>query len=124
MKTLFMEFLTAIEGLIAKIKTDLEAIGSALWPAIEAAFTSAEQEEISSLIPIAENVLAGVNSGTDPKAMFSEALAALETSIVNAGKTFVLTLATQALTIAIDNLKGAQGTGNQGNLSGGTQTGS
>lgn len=116
MKTLFMEFLTAIEGLISKIKVDLEAIGSALWPVIEKAFTAAEQAEINSLIPIAENVLVGVNAGTDPKIMFSEALAALETSIVNAGKTFILTLATQALTLAIDNLKGNTGNGNQGNV--------
>lgn len=114
MKTLFMDFLTAVEGLIAKIKVDLEAIGSALWPAIEAAFDSAEQEEINSLIPIAEEVINNLNAGDDPKTIFSTALAALETSIVSAGKTFVLTLATQALTIAIDNLKGSSGTGNQG----------
>lgn len=120
MKALFMSFLSAIEGLIIKIKVDLEAIGSALWPAIEAAFTTAEQAEINSLIPIAENVLAGVNAGTDPKVMFTEALAALETSLVNAGKTFVLTLATQALTLAIDKLKGNTGAGNEGVLSGGS----
>ena len=117
MKTLFMEFLTAIEGLIAKIKVDLEAIGSALWPAIEAAFTAAEQAEINSLIPIAEGIVNGLNAGTDPKVMFSDALAALETSLVASGKTFVLTLATQAVTLAIDNLKGSTGTGNQGVVS-------
>lgn len=122
MKTLFMNFLTAIETLILKIKTDLEVIGSALWPAIEQAFDAAEQSEISLLIPIAENIINGINSGTDPKTMFAEALAALEISIVNSGKAFVLTLATQALTIAIDNLKGSSGTGNGGTVTSGTQT--
>lgn len=122
MKNLFMEFLTAIEGLIAKIKLDLEAIGSALWPAIEAAFTAAEQAEINALIPIAENVVNGINNETDPKTLFSTALAGLETSLIASGKTFILTLATQAVTLAIDNLKGNTGTGNQGVLQGGTDT--
>lgn len=111
-----MEFLTAVEGLIAKIKVDLEAIGSALWPAIEAAFTAAEQAEINSLIPIAQNVLNGIST-TDPKTLFAETLAGVETSLIAAGKTFILTLATQAVTLAIDNLKGATGTGNQGVVS-------
>jgi hypothetical protein len=122
MKNIIATFIGWLEAGLAKLKADIEAIGSALWPAIEAAFTAAEQEEIAALIPIAENVVNGLNDGEDPKTMFSTALASLETSIVATGKTFALTLATQALTIAIDNLKGSQGTGNQGTLPGGTQT--
>ena len=123
MKALFVEFLNAVKALISKIEVDLEAIGSALWPAIEAAFTAAEQAEINSLIPIAEGIVNGLNAGTDPKVMFSDALAALETSLVASGKTFVLTLATQAVTLAIDNLKGSTGNGNQGVLDQGNSTG-
>ena len=123
MKTLFMDFLTAIEGLIAKIKVDLEAIGSALWPAIEAAFTAAEQAEINALIPIAEQVANGINNSENPKQLFADVLAGVETSLIASGKTFILTLAAQAVTLAIDNLKGAEGTGNAGNMPAGSSTG-
>jgi hypothetical protein len=118
-KNIITTFITWIEAGLAKLKVDLEAIGSALWPAIEAAFTAAEQAEINALIPIAENVVTGINNSTDPKQLFADALAGLETSLVASGKTFVLTLATQAVTLAIDNLKGNTGNGNEGVLSAG-----
>lgn len=123
MLSLWSGFLSALKSLISKLEADLEAIGSALWPAIEQAFTAAEQAEINSLIPLANTVVSGLNEGEDPKTLFATALAALETSIISAGKTFVLTFATQALTIAIDNLKGSQGTGNAGVMPGGSSSG-
>jgi hypothetical protein len=123
MKNIMTTFITWLEAGLAKLKVDLEAIGSALWPAIEAAFTAAEQQEITALIPIAENIVSGMDAGENPKALFSAALAALETSLIASGKTFVLTFAAQAVTLAIDNLKGSSGTGNSGNLSGGVQQG-
>ena len=113
MNKIFSEFITWLEAGLAKLKVDLEAIGSALWPAIEEAFTAAEQQEINALIPIAQEVLSGIGT-TDPKTLFAEALAGVETSLIAAGKTFVLTLASQAVTLAIDKLKGATGTGNEG----------
>ena len=116
MNNIIATFLSWLKAAISKLEVDLEAIGSALWPAIEAAFTAAEQAEINSLIPIAENVVNGINNETDPKTLFQTALAGLETSLIASGKTFVLTLATQAVTLSIDNLKGSTGTGNQGNV--------
>ena len=123
MKNIISSFITWLEEGLAKLKLDIEAIGSALLPAIEQAFTAAEQEEIAALIPIAEGIVNGLDAGTDPKALFSTALAALETSLLASGKTFVLTFAAQAVTLAIDNLKGSTGTGNQGTLEGGVQEG-
>ena len=117
MNNLIATFLGWLKAGIAKLEADLEAFGSALWPAIEQAFTAAEQAEINALIPIAESVVNGINEGTDPKTLFSLALAGLETSLIASGKTFVLTLASQAVTLAIDNLKGSSGTGNQGVVS-------
>ena len=122
MSAIWTTFLNALKGLISTVETDLAAIGSALWPAIEKAFSAAEQAEINALIPIAEGIVNGLNAGTDPKIMFSDALAALETSLISSGKTFVLTLATQAVTLAVDNLKGSTGTGNAGIVTSGTTT--
>jgi hypothetical protein len=116
MKNIILTFVSWLEAGLAKLKVDLEAIGSALWPAIEQAFTAAEQQEIQNLIPIAEGIVSGMDAGEDPKAMFAAALAALETSLIASGKTFVLTLAAQAVTLAIDNLKGSSGTGNGGDV--------
>lgn len=122
MKNIMSTFISWLKAGLTKLEEDLEAIGSVLWPAIETAFTAAEQQEINALIPMAETVVNGLNAGDNPKELFAAALAGLETSIIAAGKTFVLTLATQAVTLAIDKLKGNTGNGNQGVLPAGVDS--
>ena len=114
--------LNDLKALISKI----ESIAVTLWQDVEQAFPAAEQAAIKDLIPLAQQIVNDLNNqgGLTGKEIVAEALAQIETALVKAGKDFIITLATQAVAIAIANAGVQTAAGNSGNMPDGNSSGS
>lgn len=113
--------LADLKALVSK----LESMAYSLWTDIEQAFPAAEQAAIKDLMPLAQQIISDLDNqgGLTGKQIVAEALSQIETALINAGKDFVITLATQAIAIEMAKQGIKTAAGNSGNLAGGTQTG-
>lgn len=112
-----------LAGLKAIIAT-LESDAMNFWHDIEAAFPAASQAAIADMAPLALSIVSDLNNqaGLNGKQIASEALAQLETALMNAGKDFIIAEATGAIAIAMGKSGTQTASGNGGVLQGGNQT--
>lgn len=122
--------LAGLKNLISIIEAKLEALGSELITIFEQSFPAAEQAAIADLLPLGKQIITDLqNQGNlTGKQIAAQALAQMETSLLAAGKDFVVTFAMQAISIVMAQQVGntadaTANVSNGGNLPGGEQQG-
>lgn len=115
--------LTVILNALKAIITQIEGKISGFWQDLEQAFPAASQAAIADMAPLALQIVSDLNgqTGLDGKQVASLALSQLETSLMAAGKTFVIAEATGAIAIAMGKTGTSTAVTNGGSLPGGVQ---